>query len=110
MRVLMLRSENGSPDGSVTNRYKKNIAYDLPPELAQVFIESGVAKAIEPPRNKARGAAPQNKSAPAVAPADTFRVGVRDNRDSGKRAVLTIGGPNQGPVGAGRGPVQGHSD
>lgn len=97
MRVQMLRSENGSPDGAVTKRYLKDTTPDLPQELADVFIEIGAAKSIQPVSNKDRGAAPQNKSAPAVAPSGTFPgVGGGNGGNSRQRAKLTIGGPRQG--------------
>ena len=43
MRVIMLRTQTGSPDGFTINTYHQGVEYDLVPDLALAFIGMGAA-------------------------------------------------------------------
>ena len=58
MRVRMTRTERGSPDGTHVNTYLNGQEYEMPPDLAGVFIGLGWAVAavlppIETPKHEA---------------------------------------------------------
>lgn len=96
MKVEMVRSERGSPDGFVTKIYQHGRVYDLPESLASVFISEGAAILHKgPPANKSAGPAPENKGGQVSEPGAGFRsapmAGV-DGRNSGKRAESQHGG------------------
>lgn len=68
MKVTMIRRRTGSPDGIRVALYDAGQTYDLPEELAQVFVGLGDAKpegvmgkAVKAVSNKAV-AVPMNKS------------------------------------------------
>lgn len=44
MRVRMLRTAPGSPDGIRVELYKAGEVYDLPPRLSEIFISGGSAE------------------------------------------------------------------
>ncbi len=66
MKIKMLETRMGSPDGVSVLSYSEGEQYELPDGLAQVFIAEGWAKAVDgrvkANRKKDRGAAPENKS------------------------------------------------
>lgn len=69
MKVTMIRRRTGSPDGIRVALYDAGQTYDLPEELAQVFLRLGDAKpdglmgkAVKAVSNKAV-AVPMNKAA-----------------------------------------------
>ena len=88
MRIKMLRTQPGSPDGVEVNVYEAGESYELPDDLAAVFLREDWAEAASEPRKttkgrkrkakgpaatKDRGAAPENKTLieatePAAAP------------------------------------------
>lgn len=45
--VKMLKTYPGSPDGIITREYDKGKVYNLPEELASVFIDLEVAKEVK---------------------------------------------------------------
>lgn len=70
LRIKMLRSHAGSPDGVTVQNYLEGESYDVPQELAKIFVfeletaeivkpleEAEIATAVEPepePENQAR--------------------------------------------------------
>lgn len=44
MRVRMLRTQAGSPDGIVVEEYRAGESYDLPAHLASAFLEVRAAE------------------------------------------------------------------
>ena len=65
MKLKMLKTCLGSPDGRRVVEYVKGESYDLPAELADVFVAQGWARvpgSRAPRRTKNAGAAPENKS------------------------------------------------
>jgi hypothetical protein len=65
MRVKMLRTEKGSPNGIQVRTYEQGKEYDIPGgSLPRLFIETGVAVAVaqvaEAAKNKKK--APENKN------------------------------------------------
>ncbi len=47
VKIKMLKSENGSPDGITVLRYMADQIYDVPESLAEIFIETmGVAQPV----------------------------------------------------------------
>ena len=59
MKLKMLETRSGSPDGVSTVLYKKNREYELPDDLACVFIKEKWARTVG---KKDLGSAPENKS------------------------------------------------
>jgi signal peptidase I len=47
MKIKMLQTVRGSPNGIDINEYKNGEIYNLPKELADIFIHEGWAKLIE---------------------------------------------------------------
>ena len=66
MKIKMLETRMGSPDGVSVLSYIEADQYDLPDGLAQVFIAEGWAKMVDgrskANRKKDKGAAHENKS------------------------------------------------
>ena len=64
MLVIMTRDQRGSPNGIAVNEYKKDQEYDIPKDLAKIFIKDlGCAvKVKEKSENKALNSAPENAS------------------------------------------------
>ena len=48
MRVLMKETHKGSVDGISINEYKQGEEYELPLDLANIFLNLGVAVKVEP--------------------------------------------------------------
>lgn len=59
MKLKMLETRSGSPDGVSTVLYEKNREYELPDDLACVFIKEKWARTV---CQKDLGSAPENKS------------------------------------------------
>ena len=65
MKLKMLQTCLGSPDGRRVVEYLKGETYDLPADLAQVFVSQDWARASAsrtPRRMKNAGSAPENKT------------------------------------------------
>lgn len=75
MKIRMLQSRPGSPDGVFVQWYERGLEYDFasPGEtsLANVFLREGWAELVEP---KAQPAAPEDKDL-GMAPANKTRTG-----------------------------------
>jgi hypothetical protein len=99
VRVEMIESRKGSPDGVAVLDFDAGQAYDLPDELADVFVREGWAKnatapaAEKPPARKptarkpaakAKGRAPADKSAGA-APENKAAASKRPRRLLGRK-------------------------
>ncbi len=64
MRIKMLSTRRGSPDGVRVLSYREGETYEVPDELGQVFLGEGWA--LRPRRaRKDAGGAPENKAAAA---------------------------------------------
>lgn len=65
MKIKMLESRSGSPDGISTLLYEKGQEYCLPDDLAWVFIDEkwAVKASSTAAGKKDLGSAPENKSA-----------------------------------------------
>ena len=67
MKIKMLETRVGSPDGVTVRSYARGEQYELPDGLAQVFIDEGWGKQVQARgrkpgvRKKDKGAAPENK-------------------------------------------------
>lgn len=65
VRIKMLETRTGSPDGMTVCSYSKGEQYELPDRLAQVFVQEGWGKPVQErgrkPRKKDAGSAPENK-------------------------------------------------
>lgn len=59
MKLKMLETRSGSPDGVSTVLYEKDREYELPDGLACVFIKEKWARTVG---KKDLGSAPENKS------------------------------------------------
>jgi hypothetical protein len=71
MKVKMLITKSGSPDGLRLGEYQARQTYDLPPRLAMIFLKAGWAQEV-----KDLGRSPETKAAPPTAakkPARTTR-------------------------------------
>ncbi len=65
MRVLVTKTTRATPDGLMVRRYEAGQSYDLPADLARVFIAEGWGRAMEAaPANKAFARAPEIKTPP----------------------------------------------
>ncbi len=62
MKIRMLKTKNGSPDGMAVLTYAEDRVYELPEDLARVFIKQKWAKRLR--TTKDAGAAPENKKSP----------------------------------------------
>lgn len=61
VRINMLRNKHGSPDGFTVKHYVKDTEYDVPEDLAKLFVDTDkVAEYVK--GEKAVQAAPQNKA------------------------------------------------
>ena len=47
MKLIMLETKEGSPDGTVVNRYQKDQTYDVADSLAEAFVKEGWAKQVK---------------------------------------------------------------
>jgi len=67
VKIKMLETRTGSPDGVTVCSYAKGEQYDLPDGLAQVFVHEGWGKQMQArvrkqvTRKKDAGAASENK-------------------------------------------------
>jgi hypothetical protein len=67
VNIKMLATRTGSPDGVTIRSYTKWEQYELPNDLANVFVNEGWGKRVQardrkqPVRKKALSAAPENK-------------------------------------------------
>lgn len=61
MKIKMLKTRQGSPDGITVNTYVSGETVDICEELALVFIRQGWARKVTKPSNKDQGKAPENK-------------------------------------------------
>ena len=65
MQVLVTKTTRAAPDGLTVCRYEAGQSYDLPADLARVFITEGWGRAMEAaPANKAFERAPETKTPP----------------------------------------------
>ncbi len=62
MKIKMLKTRQGSPDGIIVNTYISGETVDVPDELARVFIAHRWAKKVIKTSVKDRGKAPENKT------------------------------------------------
>ncbi len=68
MKIKMLETRTGSPDGVRVRSYAKGEQYELPDDLAQVFVQEGWGKPVQARirkplvSKKVLGAAPENKN------------------------------------------------
>jgi hypothetical protein len=66
LKIKMLETRTGSPDGRTVCSYAKDEHYEIPDTLAKVFVEQGWAKPVlekgRKPRKKDAGAVPENKN------------------------------------------------
>jgi hypothetical protein len=60
MKIKMLKTRQGSPDGLVVNTYMQGETVEVPDELARIFISQSWARKV--PIVKDRGKAPENKN------------------------------------------------
>lgn len=77
MKVKMHRTCFGSPDGMRVDEYQKSVTYDLPEELARVFLKQRWATPAlkNSRRTKDAGSAPENKTAKTKMKRKTRRRG-----------------------------------
>ncbi len=61
MKIKMLKTRQGSPDGIIVNTYNSGETVDVPDELAHVFIRQRWAHKLTDPVVKDAGKAPENK-------------------------------------------------
>ena len=61
MKICMLKTQNGSPNGIRVVTYKKDVEYDIPDSLANVFIKMKVAEIVKT-TDVAKGIKQVNKS------------------------------------------------
>lgn len=59
MKIKMLKTRSGSPDGIIVNTYTSGETVEMPDELAHVFIRHRWARKL--PAVKNLGKAPENK-------------------------------------------------
>lgn len=65
MNVKMLETRSAAPDGATVVRLLEGETYDLPEDLAQVYIDRGRAVAVDPaPVAEAAEAPPDGEPAP----------------------------------------------
>ena len=64
MKIIMLKTTPGSPNGTEVIKYEKGREYEVPEALARVFVEQiGCAECYDLPKAKSAGEAPENKMA-----------------------------------------------
>ena len=61
MKIKMLKTRQGSPDGISVNTYISGETMDVPDELARIFIGQRWARRVSKKAVKNRGKAPENK-------------------------------------------------
>ena len=61
MKIKMLKTRQGSPDGIIVNTYISGETVDVPDELAHIFIRQRWARKLTDPSVKDGGKAPENK-------------------------------------------------
>jgi hypothetical protein len=61
MKIKMLKTRQGSPDGITVNTYISGSTVDVPEELGRVFIRHRWARKVKAVKNL--GKAPENKKA-----------------------------------------------
>lgn len=61
MKIKMLKTRQGSPDGMIVNTYTSGETVDIPDELAQVFIRHRWARKITVAGVKDQGQVAENK-------------------------------------------------
>ena len=61
MKIKMLKTRQGSPDGIIVNTYISGETVDVPDELAHVFVRQRWARKFTDPSVKVGGKAPENK-------------------------------------------------
>lgn len=61
MKIKMLKTRQGSPDGIEVNTYISGETMDVPEELARIFIEQRWARKVTERSVKDKGMAPENK-------------------------------------------------
>jgi hypothetical protein len=100
MKIQMVTTERGSPDGNTVLEYEAGEEYEVPEELGEVFVREGWAKPAEAPAAekkpaarkpaarkraaKAKGKAPADKSAGA-APENKAAASKRPRRLLGRK-------------------------
>lgn len=89
MRVQMRGTHRGSPDGINVESYDEGKHYDLPSDLAEVFVREGWAVAVEAPPAAAQEPATAKVTA-VVTPGETKVVTPEERKDD------TSGGAPQG--------------
>lgn len=65
MKIKMLKTTNGSPDGIIVENYKEGQEYDLDGALLSVFIKLGVAEQVKidaPPEKAVLEVVPETKA------------------------------------------------
>ncbi len=62
MKIKMLKTRQGSPDGILVSTYTSGETVDVPDELARVFIKHRWARKIAAASEKDKGNAPENKT------------------------------------------------
>lgn len=62
MKIKMLKTRQGSPDGIIVNTYTSGNMVDVPDELAQVFIRHRWARKVNVLKKKDSGKALENKT------------------------------------------------
>jgi hypothetical protein len=62
MKIKMLKTRQGSPDGMIVNTYISGESVDVPDELAQIFIRHRWARKITVSKVKNQGKASENKT------------------------------------------------
>ncbi len=60
VRIHILETRDGSPDGITVVRYRPGETHDMPVDLAAVFLREGWGKVV--PKRKDTGPAPENKA------------------------------------------------
>jgi hypothetical protein len=67
VKIKMLATKLGSPDGRTVHTYARGEQYELPDDLAKVFVDEGWGKQVQAKARKQgdakkdKGAAPENK-------------------------------------------------
>jgi hypothetical protein len=62
MKIKMLKTRQGSPDGIAVNTYASGETLEIPDDLAQVFIRHRWARKVIASEAKNQGKAPKNKT------------------------------------------------
>jgi len=78
MRVQMRGTHRGSPDGINVESYEEGKSYDLPSDLAEVFVREGWAVAVEAPPAPAPKTEPET---PKVVPGENKALTPDEKKD-----------------------------